>query len=52
MDWEIFARNSSIFSSICRSTNSKPFKVEIAVAVVIFVYSGDVDNILTDILNK
>jgi len=25
---------------------------EIAVAVVIFVYSGDVDNILTDILNK
>ena len=52
MDWEIFARNSSIFSSISRSTNSKPFKVEIAVAVVIFVYSGDVDNILTDILNK
>ena len=52
MDWETLARNNSIFSSISRSTNSKPFKVEIAVAVVIFVYSGDVDNILTDILNK
>ena len=32
--------------------DSKPPKVEIAVAVVIFVYSSDVDNILLDILGK
>ena len=38
--------------SISRRIYSKPFKVEIAVAVVIFVYSSDVDTILLDILGK
>ena len=49
MSW---IRKFSHKSRISRSTNSKPFKVEIAVAVVIFVYSGDVNTILTDILKK
>ena len=51
---EVLSSNKEIFTrnSISRSTYSKPFKVEIAVAVVIFVYSGDVNTILTDILNK